>query len=183
MALALIVTTVRQLSWRVGLVIFLLPFIAPLPATAQQLKRTKAIDSLGIFSDGLESVTAATLRCVVSITGETYVTDQSFYGDPVKETNDPAASNFTEGSGIIVSADGYVITNAHVVMGERNLRVAIQPKEGDIQEFKARIVGIDKVSDLAVLKIAGNDLPFIDLEQRCSKVSSSTAASTGSRSA
>ena len=165
MALALIVTTVRQLSWRVGLVIFLLPFIAPLPATAQQLKRTKAIDSLGIFSDGLESVTAATLRCVVSITGETYVTDQSFYGDPVKETNDPAASNFTEGSGIIVSADGYVITNAHVVMGERNLRVAIQPKEGDIQEFKARIVGIDKVSDLAVLKIAGNDLPFIDLEQ------------------
>ena len=111
MALALIVTTVRQLSWRVGLVIFLLPFIAPLPATAQQLKRTKAIDSLGIFSDGLESVTAATLRCVVSITGETYVTDQSFYGDPVKETNDPAASNFTEGSGIIVQVlDGKYVT-------------------------------------------------------------------------
>jgi serine protease Do len=135
------------------------------PATSQQVRSSKAVDRLGAISEGLETLTAETLRCVVSITGETYVPEQDYYGDRAKESNVLASASQTEGSGIIVSSDGYVVTNAHVVIGERNLRVAMRNADGAIEESGARVIGIDRVSDLAVLKISGNNLPFINLEQ------------------
>ena len=147
------------------LVCLLLQACVTSPTTAQQVHSSKAIDRLGALSEGLETLTAETLRCVVSITGETYVPEQDYYGDHAKESNVLASASQTEGSGIIVSSDGYVVTNAHVVMGERNLRIAMRNAEGEIEESVARVIGIDRVSDLAVLKISGDHLPFINLEQ------------------
>lgn len=59
------------------------------------------------------------------------------------------------GSGFIVSADGFVLTNAHVVEGADEVFVTLTDK----REFKARIVGIDKRSDVGVVKIDGSNLP------------------------
>lgn len=68
------------------------------------------------------------------------------------------------GSGFIISADGYIVTNNHVVAPGRQGAVveSITVTLPDRREFKARLVGRDLASDLAVLKIdAGSNLPFV----------------------
>ena len=63
------------------------------------------------------------------------------------------------GSGFIVSADGYVMTNAHVVDGADQVLVTLTDK----REFKARIVGTDKRTDVAVVKIEATGLPAVKI--------------------
>jgi serine protease Do len=63
------------------------------------------------------------------------------------------------GSGFIVSSDGYIITNAHVVDGADNVNVRLT----DRREFKAKVVGIDKMTDIAVLKVDAKSLPAVKL--------------------
>jgi len=72
------------------------------------------------------------------------------------------------GSGFIVSADGTILTNAHVVDGADEVTVKLTDK----REFKAKVLGLDKASDVAVLKIEAKDLPTV-------KIGSSTAARVG----
>lgn len=59
------------------------------------------------------------------------------------------------GSGFIISADGYVMTNAHVVDGADEVYVTLTDK----REFKAKIIGADKRTDVALVKIDGSNLP------------------------
>ena len=61
------------------------------------------------------------------------------------------------GSGFIVSADGYVLTNAHVVADADEVAVKLTDK----REFKAKVVGIDRRSDVALIKIAASNLPTV----------------------
>ncbi len=61
------------------------------------------------------------------------------------------------GSGFILSADGYVMTNAHVVDGADEVFVTLTDK----REFKAKVLGADARTDVAVLKIEGDKLPFL----------------------
>jgi len=63
------------------------------------------------------------------------------------------------GSGFIISGDGYVVTNNHVVENARRVVVRLP----DRQEFDAEVVGLDPRSDLAVLKIEGEGLPTLNL--------------------
>lgn len=63
------------------------------------------------------------------------------------------------GSGFILSADGYVMTNAHVIDGADEVLVTLTDK----REFKAKVLGADASTDVAVLKIDGKDLPFLTL--------------------
>jgi serine protease Do len=67
------------------------------------------------------------------------------------------------GSGFIISADGYVVTNNHVISaGARGATVeSITVTLPDKREFKAKLIGNDAQSDLAVLKIEGQNLPFV----------------------
>jgi serine protease Do len=65
------------------------------------------------------------------------------------------------GSGFIVSHDGYVLTNNHVIEGADEIIVRLS----DRRELKATVVGKDPRSDLAVLKIKGGDLPVVDIGQ------------------
>ena len=58
------------------------------------------------------------------------------------------------GSGFIMSADGYVLTNAHVIDGADEVYVKLTDK----REFKAKVIGLDKRTDVAVVKIEGNNL-------------------------
>lgn len=63
------------------------------------------------------------------------------------------------GSGFILSADGFVMTNAHVVEGAEEVMVTLT----DQREFKAKIIGADKRTDVAVLKIEATGLPFVKI--------------------
>lgn len=63
------------------------------------------------------------------------------------------------GSGFIISADGFVLTNAHVVDGADEVYVTLTDK----REFKAKIIGVDKRTDVAVVKIDGKDLPRLTM--------------------
>ena len=63
------------------------------------------------------------------------------------------------GSGFIVTADGTILTNAHVVDGAEEVTVKLTDK----REFKAKVKGLDKASDVAVLKIEAKDLPTVKI--------------------
>jgi S1-C subfamily serine protease len=64
------------------------------------------------------------------------------------------------GSGVIISADGYIVTNNHVVDGADELTVSLN--EGS-KEYSARVIGADKTTDLALIKIDGKNLPAIQI--------------------
>ena len=64
-----------------------------------------------------------------------------------------------EGSGFIVQPDGVILTNAHVVSGAEDVVVKLT----DRREFHAKILGSDRLTDVAVLKIDAHDLPFVSL--------------------
>jgi serine protease Do/serine protease DegQ len=63
------------------------------------------------------------------------------------------------GSGVIVTADGYILTNNHVVEGADELKVVLS----DEREFIARVIGADPKTDIAVVKIEATDLPVLTL--------------------
>ena len=63
------------------------------------------------------------------------------------------------GSGVIISDDGYIVTNNHVVEGADELTVTLN----DNKEYSARIIGTDKTTDLALIKIDGKNLPAITI--------------------
>ena len=63
------------------------------------------------------------------------------------------------GSGVLVSADGTILTNNHVVDGADKIKVQM----GDNKTFEAKIVGTDQPSDLAVIKIEAQNMPFLNL--------------------
>lgn len=63
------------------------------------------------------------------------------------------------GSGVIISADGYIVTNNHVVEGADELTITLN----DNTEYSARIIGTDKSTDLALIKVNGKNLPAISI--------------------
>lgn len=104
----------------------------------------------------------------ISVSGMTPVAAQM----PPLDPNDPFSQFFRRfqppqgempthgmGSGFIVSADGVILTNAHVVDGASEVTVKLTDK----REFAAKVVGIDKPTDTAVLKIEAKDLPVVRL--------------------
>ena len=88
------------------------------------------------------------------------------------EDGDAAGAGFVSnrevsGSGVIVAADGYIVTNAHVVAGAHRIDISVITPDGHAH-FEAKIVGVDRETDLAVLKIDARDLPtlsFLDSVQ------------------
>lgn len=63
------------------------------------------------------------------------------------------------GSGVIISNDGYIVTNNHVVEGADELTVTLN----DNREYSARIIGTDKTTDLALIKVSAKDLPTLPI--------------------
>ena len=63
------------------------------------------------------------------------------------------------GSGVIISSDGYIVTNNHVVDGADELTVTLN----DNREYSARVVGTDKSTDLALIKVSANNLPTLPI--------------------
>ena len=138
------------------------------PATVKVVSRSEA--STG---RGYASVVKGVLPAVVNISSSKVVkTDaramqgvdpffRQFFGDDFGRKFDVPQERREKalGSGVIVSPEGYILTNNHVVDGATEVTVTLHDK----REFKARVVGTDPRTDIAVLKIEGSNFPVLAL--------------------
>lgn len=75
------------------------------------------------------------------------------------QQTEPETESISFGSGFIISQDGYILTNSHVVANGGNITVKLTDK----REFQAKLIGLDKRSDVAVLKIDATNLPVVKI--------------------
>lgn len=86
--------------------------------------------------------------------------DMPFQMQPFnKHSNPQKYQSLGSGSGVIMSEDGYILTNNHVVRDAKNITVKLQDK----RQFKAKVIGSDPKSDLALIKIDATGLPAIKI--------------------
>jgi serine protease Do len=141
-------------------------WLAAMAFVTAQETRADRISGIKDLSKALEDLSARTGRSVVQIFVRSYVTAES--SDQVSELLSKESSS---GSGILLSADGYILTNAHVVRGAHEVKVQLNIRmeqearqQGDRslnRPIDGRVVGIDRDSDLAVVKIDRTNLPFL----------------------
>ncbi|MBH0210395.1 MAG: trypsin-like serine protease, partial [Nitrospira sp.] len=98
------------------------------------------------------------IPAVVSIASTVMVRDQAFSDDALpfglfKDT--PPRRQYGQGSGVIVSPDGYIITNNHVVADAVDVEVVL----ADRRQYKGKVVATDPKTDVAVVKIPATNLP------------------------
>ena len=118
------------------------------PASAVQ----PALDLSQAFTNLADAVTPAVVRIETrrTVQGRNQAVPEQFRRFFDEETEDPQPRNaIAGGSGFIVSPDGYILTNNHVVEGANDLRVYFP----DRRYFQARVVGSDPFTDVAVIKV------------------------------
>jgi serine protease Do len=135
--------------------------------TAEKTPETKPPDALHELSTALESLSRHAGRAVVQIFSSGFVLNSD------EESGNAAllSRQRSTGTGVIFSPDGYIVTNAHVVKGGRRIEVQVsesleRPAGHSVirpsgTKLEAKVVGIDRDSDLAVLKIDRTGLPFL----------------------
>ncbi|MBL7900831.1 MAG: trypsin-like peptidase domain-containing protein [Bacteroidia bacterium] len=115
--------------------------------------------NLAALPDGFEKASEISTQTVVFIKNESTVEYRSGFGwfwdfDPFGSRGKATST----GSGVIVSKDGYIVTNNHVIEGADKITVVLNQKK---KEYVARVIGADPNSDLALLKIEEKGLPAI----------------------
>lgn len=138
--------------------VFNLPTFNQTETTADETPITTLKD----FNDAIVNIAERTNKTVVTITTTQTVTRRqqspfSFFFDDPRFDQEREYSRQGLGSGVIVSEDGYIITNNHVIDNADEINVRFF--DGD--EMDAEVVGTDPASDIAVLKVDDGDLPAI----------------------
>lgn len=116
------------------------------------------------YADVVEKTSPAVVRVLVEGKVKPQAEEQSPFGDDFfKRFQSPQQQRPQlqrgVGSGVVVSADGTILTNAHVIDGADKITVLMS----DNKSFEAKLVGTDKPSDLAVLKIEAGNMPYLSL--------------------
>jgi serine protease Do len=132
----------------------------------------ETVNLLSGLSDALAEIAAAARPAVVNISTTSTVKVEAnpfnhmfndpffrqFFGDQFNHPGQKRTYKSSAlGSGVIVSKDGYILTNNHVVKGADDIKVTLFDK----REFKGKVVGIDTRTDLAVVKINAKNLPAL----------------------
>ncbi|MDF2434250.1 MAG: serine protease Do [Mucilaginibacter sp.] len=84
---------------------------------------------------------------------------QQMFGNMFGQRVRPQGVQMASGSGVIISPDGYIVTNNHVVEKAQKIEIVTN----DHRNFKAKVIGTDPNTDLALIKIDGHDLPIVKL--------------------
>ena len=128
--------------------------------------------SLGSFSNGFAAIVKPALPAVVGISsskmvktptgGQPFLNDpffRQFFGDQFGNQNQKPRTQREQslGSGVIITSDGYILTNNHVVDGATDIKVTLN----DRRELQAKVIGTDPKTDVAVLKIEATGLPSL----------------------
>lgn len=146
--------------------------IQKLPETTEFVKKIEAPKSDGSIAMLLPDFAALVAQEGGAVVNIQAVSDNAFSSNEPSTSDDPFSEFFKRfipnspefsqeeseanfGSGFIISTDGYILTNAHVVKGRENIKIALNDK----REFYAKLVGLDDKSDVALLKIDADHLP------------------------
>lgn len=156
----------------VGLVIASrLDFTTPLTAKGNQVSQ-KSIEALSQLSEALSEVAGVATPSVVNISTTRLIKQSEqtpfdffddpffrrFFGDQFPHPNIPKEHKEQSlGSGVIVSEDGYIVTNNHVIEKAQEIKVLLTNK----RDYKAKLVGADPKTDIAVIKIEASGLPAL----------------------
>ena len=159
---------------------------APAPAPAAAALDDNSVSALLALNRAMETVAARVTPATVNVTvtsktspdnGDASAQDNSDNGNDNDDSNGPQQffgpfgfnKRFFQmqpqqpqiehglGSGVIISPDGYIVTNNHVVEGATDIRVTLH----DRRILGAKLVGRDKLTDLAVIKVNASDLPSV----------------------
>jgi serine protease Do len=131
----------------------------------------RSVSALTSLDQAMESVAARVTPAVVNIAVTSKASPEHAVADGEPEAVPPGMEQLFGqsqpqrpqplqhgvGSGVIISPDGYIVTNNHVVDGAVQVKVTLH----DRRTLNAKVVGVDKLTDLAVLKIDATDLPSI----------------------
>lgn len=122
-------------------------------ASGSGVSATQPVD----FSPAAESSVKSVVHVKTMTQGKTVMAQDpfGFYGPQQYRMPDQMGA----GSGVIISEDGYIITNNHVVQGADQVQVTFNDRNTQI----AKVVGTDPSTDIAVLKIDGDNLPYMEL--------------------
>ena len=123
-----------------------------------------------VIPEGLNFIHAAqtVIPAVVYIENSQYINQkkgessdplEEYFHDYFKDRNSRQRPVTSGGSGVIISQDGYIVTNNHVVENSKTLNVILNDK----REYEAEVIGTDPTTDLALIKIADAGLPFIEI--------------------
>lgn len=140
-----------------------MPAVSEAPQVSPDAVRP-ALDLSDAFRNLAEAVTPAVVRIESRRPAAAARNEpdalRRFFDLPENQQPVPPQARIAGGSGFIVSADGYIMTNNHVVEGADEVRVYF----ADRRYFEAEIIGADPFTDVAVLKVdTGEDLPFMAL--------------------
>ncbi|MHC4727227.1 MAG: trypsin-like peptidase domain-containing protein, partial [Planctomycetota bacterium] len=162
-------------------ILLIILFVGPLSVFAQD---PDSINTLRQMGNAFSSIAEKTSPAVVSLRAERIVTQE--YGGSMREWpfgepySDPfdfffrrpprqreqraprqprRESRTAQGSGFLISADGYILTNNHMV--EESEKIEVELTDG--RKFTAKIIGTDPDSDVAVVKVDAENLPYLEL--------------------
>lgn len=90
-------------------------------------------------------------------TGRDPIQELFGFPDPRERQNPGGAMPMSSGSGVIISPDGYIVTNNHVIDGATKIDISLENNK----RYEATLVGTDPTTDLALLKIEATNLPFV----------------------
>lgn len=168
MAVLFVVSLIRPelLSWRNSPAVSADKPVAALPGVANTVPVSPAGSAQLTYRDAARKAIPSVVN--ISTSKEAKVAQKNpllddpvlrrFFGDRLDEDEESLSSL---GSGVIVRADGYILTNDHVVEGADEIRIAFSDK----RTMNAKVVGRDPDTDLAVLKVDAANLPAITFGQ------------------
>jgi serine protease Do len=163
---AIAAAVVTMAAWRAPLASSILS-ASPTPSVATVSAAVPAAVAGASYAPVVERVMPAVVTLRVEKRAKMIPTDQQipeelrrFFGDQLPQSRGqrvPRAPQRGLGSGVIVSADGYILTNNHVVEGADTVKVELS----DDRTLTAKVIGTDPATDLAVVKVDAKNLPTL----------------------
>jgi serine protease Do len=131
----------------------------PIPVSAHNMSSAGNVD----FTEAAAAVTPAVVYIRTTYQNQAQDNQQNqlqqMFGDMFGQRMAPQGPQMASGSGVIISPDGFIVTNNHVVDKAEKIEVVTN----DHRDFKAKVIGTDPNTDLALIKIEGTNLPIVKL--------------------